>query len=593
MLDVNGVSRLFGTPREMAEQMRRAASGPVRIAIAPTQTAAALLALGRPGTTVVTADDQRGALAQLPVSVLAAFEQLRQVSGPAPQASGHRVQRPGISVPPSVRGMDDVLPYFHRSLQSRATDAAATPHLTAPGALTAPNAPNAPSARSAPDVPSPGGGWSHPRDSHAAANTRRPRRAVIAPRQLEHAHPAAASARPREFRRSKAQEAAIATVLDTLRRWGVTTLGQLAVLPPGDVYERLGARGVLWQRLARGEETTPLVPWVPEDPFESSLDLEWPIEGLEPLSFVFGRLLEPLAERLERADRGAAILHTHLRLVDKTVHARMLQLPTPMRDPKTLRTLILLDLESNPPAAGIDHVRVLVEPTPARITQWALFERAQPSPEQVSTLLARLTALMGDTHVGSPRLVDSWKPGTFDMTAFTAGSDTPGAPNALSAPNAAGLPSAASAPVATSAPGAATAAGATSVPGATSVTGAASVIGAVSVTGAVSAPSPPRARYVEAPPRTALRRFRLPVPARVQVQEGRPVRIMTDRRGLTGGVVVQSAGPWRSSGEWWNDGPAGRSWDRDEWEVALADGTVYRIFVERDVGRWFLEGVVD
>ena len=82
------------------------------------------------------------------------------------------------------------------------------------------------------------------------------------------------------------------------------------------------------------------------------------------------------------------------------------------------------------------------------------------------------------------------------------------------------------------------------------------------------------------------------MPARVQVQEGRPVRIMTDRRGVTGGVVVQSAGPWRTSGEWWNDG-AGRSWDRDEWDVAIADGTIYRIYVERDIGQWFLEGVVD
>jgi protein ImuB len=93
-------------------------------------------------------------------------------------------------------------------------------------------------------------------------------------------------------------------------------------------------------------------------------------------------------------------------------------------------------------------------------------------------------------------------------------------------------------------------------------------------------------------PSVALRRFRLPVPARVQVQDGRPVRIMTDRRGVTGGPVVQSAGPWRTSGEWWNDG-AGRSWDRDEWDVAIADGTIYRIYVERDIGQWFLEGVVD
>ena len=186
---------------------------------------------------------------------------------------------------------------------------------------------------------------------------------------------------------------------------------------------------------------------------------------------MLGRLLEPLAERLERADRGAAVLHTHLRLVSKEVHARTLQLPAPMRDPKTLRTLVLLDLESNPPSAAIDRVRVLIEPTPARVTQWTLFERAQPSPEQVSTLLARLTALMGETHVGSPRLVDSWKPGAFEMTPFQMQNSAPqdSAQNSERRTN--------------------------------------------SALGTDSALRTPQ---------SALRRFRLPVPARVQVREAGP-----------------------------------------------------------------------
>ena len=76
-----------------------------------------------------------------------------------------------------------------------------------------------------------------------------------------------------------------------------------------------------WQRLARGEDPAPLVPAVPEERFEQALDLEWPIEGLEPLSFVLGRLMEPLAAHLERRDRGAAVLHVRLHLV-KTMARR-------------------------------------------------------------------------------------------------------------------------------------------------------------------------------------------------------------------------------------------------------------------------------
>src|SRR4030095_406703 len=85
---------------------------------------------------------------------------------------------------------------------------------------------------------------------------------------------------------------------------------------------------------------------------------------------------------------------------------------------RTLRTLALLDLESNPPAAAIDRVTVAIDPTPARILQFSLLTRPLPSPEQISTLMARLHALMGETRCGSPATVDSWEPGAFAMKPF-------------------------------------------------------------------------------------------------------------------------------------------------------------------------------
>ena len=34
-------------------------------------------------------------------------------------------------------------------------------------------------------------------------------------------------------------------------------------------------------------------------------------------------------------------------------------------------------------------------------------------------------------------------------------------------------------------------------------------------------------------------------------------------------------------------------WDRDEWDVSLADGGVYRIFLDRQTDRWFVDAMVD
>jgi protein ImuB len=80
----------------------------------------------------------------------------------------------------------------------------------------------------------------------------------------------------------------------------------------------------------------------------------------------------------------------------------------------------------------------------------------------------------------------------------------------------------------------------------------------------------------------------------VAVADGRPVRVATDRRGFAGGAVVRCAGPWRTSGNWWEPEKApARPWDRDEWDVALGDGAVYRVFRDRTTDGWFVDGVVD
>ncbi|HNV02984.1 MAG TPA: hypothetical protein PLE61_03930 [Vicinamibacterales bacterium] len=334
--------------------------------------------------------------------------------------------------------------------------------------------------------------------------------------------------------------------LSTLSRWGLRTLGELAALPSAELSERLGQDGVRWQRLARGEDTEPLVPAREDEPFESSLDLEWPIADLEPLSFVLGRLLDPLCARLESRDRGAAALHLRLRLVTRALHLRSLQLPAPMRDPKVLRTLLLLDLEAHPAPAGIDAVAIVIDPTPGRIVQESLLTRALPAPELVSTLVARLQALMGEGRCGSPATVDSYRPGAFAMTPFAVEQKQ----ESRSRHAEAGMQEPSLEPLAPN----------------------------------------PESRI----PSAALRRFRIPIPARVLIDGHRPTSVRTDRQGLSGGQVRGWAGPWRTSGGWWKSGDSRRAgWNRDEWDVALSDGGLYRIFEDRDTGRWFVEAVED
>ena len=286
--------------------------------------------------------------------------------------------------------------------------------------------------------------------------------------------------------------------IDVFLRWGLRTLGDLAALPSHDLSARLGQSGLRWQRWARGDEVRPLVPAGDEEQFEESLDLEWPIDELEPLSFVFARLFEPLCDRLERRDRGAVVLRVTLKLVSRDLHSRVVELPAPMRDARVLRTLALLDLESNPPPAAIDGVTVSVDVTEGRVLQFGLLARALPT-DTLATLMARLGALMGTDRIGSPALVDTYRPGAFAMEKFE-----PPLPHPQSL-----------------------------------------------IPNLVRGESPS----------ALLRRFRTPIAARVALEQGRPASIATDRRGVGGGRVEQCAGPWRSSGDWWKNTWNCDEWD--------------------------------
>jgi hypothetical protein len=86
--------------------------------------------------------------------------------------------------------------------------------------------------------------------------------------------------------------------------------------------------------------------------------------------------------------------------------------------------------------------------------------------------------------------------------------------------------------------------------------------------------------------RLVIRVFRPALEARVRLVELAPKNVVA-----TGvkGAVVRSAGPWKTCGEWWAD----TAWSREEWDVALDDGGLYRIYQESKTRDWFVQGIYD
>jgi protein ImuB len=82
------------------------------------------------------------------------------------------------------------------------------------------------------------------------------------------------------------------------------------------------------------------------------------------------------------------------------------------------------------------------------------------------------------------------------------------------------------------------------------------------------------------------RYFRPPLEARVSAE-----RLWTR---MFQGKILQIAGPWRSSGDWWRCSVGeNANWNRDEYDLALSDGALYRLYLDRAPKKWFVEGVYD
>jgi protein ImuB len=82
-----------------------------------------------------------------------------------------------------------------------------------------------------------------------------------------------------------------------------------------------------------------------------------------------------------------------------------------------------------------------------------------------------------------------------------------------------------------------------------------------------------------------LRLFRPPFDATVQLHNGIPIWLAF--HGVHGSIATAS-GPWRSSGDWWRP----TMWDREEWDIEATD-TLYRIYYDVHLDRWYTQGVYD
>ena len=178
------------------------------------------------------------------------------------------------------------------------------------------------------------------------------------------------------------------------------------------------------------------------------------------------------------------------------------------------------------------RIHLSAEPARPRSAQGGLFLPPAPEPEKLELTLARIAGIVGENRVGALELLDTHHPEGFRMRRFVA-------------------------EVARKTP---------------------------------QKQSPDSSEAQAAI--TALRRLRPPLRVNVLLENGQPAQLNCPKRKEVQGEVLWKAGPWRSSGDWWERD----AWSRDEWDLAVRNGeavSFYRLVHDLLGGGWFVEGTYD
>jgi protein ImuB len=332
---------------------------------------------------------------------------------------------------------------------------------------------------------------------------------------------------------------------EVLQQWGVTSCGMLAALPVLSLSECVGQEGVRLHELVSGKGNRSLIIAEPTHLFEESLELDDAVEELEPLSFLLGRLLDQLCVRLSARSLAVRAMQLQLELQPgfaKAFDASREQLRR-KQFPETFHCTLALPRPVQDAKLLLKLLRLRLQANPPKAPVQKIQMRAEPDRPVAIQCGLFLTA------VPDPDKLEL----TLARIASVVGENNVGSPELLDGHR----------------------------------------------------PDAFRMQRFTAPAQAGVdqrgtedakigfRVIRPRVAASVEFQGGQPVHIWFQGKS---GKVVHASGPWRCSGEWWQE----RGWQEDAWDLevrvagekALSSAS-YCIVFDSLQKEWFVRGSYD
>jgi protein ImuB len=246
-------------------------------------------------------------------------------------------------------------------------------------------------------------------------------------------------------------------VEDKVRSWlvrlGLLTLEDLARIPRQVASSRLGSQAKWVLQLLQGQDSKPLLPYVPLALPEEKLEWDEALSGSEPLLFVLRGLTSRVATRLQ--GRGLAALALEVTIFHDRAVSRLKEAPsvlglrfelaTPLYRAEELFKVLSARVSRTQlvaPSIGLELKVLSVSVAHQRQLELAS-ARSQLSdnPESMAVLFGELAADIGRHRFGTLQLMDSHRPeklSLLQVVALNGPSMKSGAK--VAAPKAAGSP---------------------------------------------------------------------------------------------------------------------------------------------------------
>jgi protein ImuB len=334
-------------------------------------------------------------------------------------------------------------------------------------------------------------------------------------------------------------------LFEILERWGVKTCKALASLPVISLSECVGQEGVRVHAIASGNGQRSLVIAEPAHSFEEYFELDDAVEDLEPLSFLLGRLLDQLCARIAARSLAVRAIYVYFELQPSFEDAFD-------ATGEFLRKKRL-------PGAYACTVDLPVPSRDAKLLLKLLRLRLQATPPNAPIQKIRMMADAAHARVTQAGLFVPDVPDveklelTIARIASIVGEDNVGSPQLVDShrPDCFHMQRF-----------------------------------------SVSSMSPVNSGE-KAETKIGFRVFRPPILAKIKLRGGRPIQVTFQGRS---GEVVRASGPWRTSGDWWENEP----WQQDAWDLELSfpyetppSQRFYRVFLDSRQRKWFVRGAYD